>query len=176
MRAFLAFAAGSLALVLMGRVAVADSPNLEMQVAGGALTATAHGEGVTIGFKYEKACNPDSKPCFVFNATMGTQPVAISGAGCTSELPGTASCPASSIRAVNVTMGASGGFQFNDGSRHSLCSPAALTVTTGDTLANVDVWNGCAETIVCSTKTTVANVVADAADTIRGHCFGVERH
>jgi hypothetical protein len=43
-------------------------------------------------------------------------------------------------------------------------------------MANVDVWNGCSETVICNVKTQVANVQADAIDNVHGHCFSLVRH
>jgi hypothetical protein len=147
---------------------------LEISMAGGTLTATGHTEGQAIIFSYQASCGDDSKPCYVFHSIAGTEDAGTTAPGCKTEA-GITECPATGIGKITINMAANGNFEFNDGSHHVTCSPAPVTIQTGATLANIDIWNGCSETVICEAKTTVATVNADASDSIRGHCM-VEKH
>jgi len=160
-------------MAVLSRSAIAGD-GLNISIVSGKLVATAQTDGQAVIFKYQEQCLEGSKPCYVFQSVAGTGDAGISAPSCKVEA-GIAQCPTDGVDKILINMAPNGNFEFNDGSHHVTCSPAPVTIQTGDTLANIDIWNGCSETVVCETKTTVATVNADSSDSIKGHCM-VERH
>jgi hypothetical protein len=136
-----------------------------------------------ITFSYnENGGRSNNVPSYEIVAVAGQAPVPLLSLGpCQVNQAGDGlECPAAQILSLDFRFRQSGFWSgYNGGGNHaSPCAPAGVTVETGPgKVVEINTWDGCPETVICSTaRGSLIIVEADASDEVRGPCSSIQRH
>ena len=148
--------------------------------AAGGLIVTANSSDVQISIDFRKGDGetPDHYELHT-GLNAGTDPVSVSGNGCTlavqpAPMAGVAWCRAQGLKTVAFVFKNGGqwvGFNSGENGKPPAdgCGPAAVTIETNGGATTVGAWNGCHETVACHpTSDSVTSGDVDATDVIRG--------
>ncbi len=146
----------------------------------GSLVGTLHGGGPLMSFQYSTNCQIGSEeqvPCFEFSGagpSLGSAPASMPVSGCPRGIaptPGLVRCPTAGVKSIELVV-ESGGQVFVGSESGGPCSPVPVTVeaqSTGDSPANVNVKDRCAETVSCPGQ-GFSEVNGDDSDTVKSNC------